>query len=137
MTVVSQVLDRGERFAHRLRRVLLERVLLGLDRAPHPLGRPAGKALDDEPAGTGMPRPLPETSIVPSVRSRFVWANILSDAAAQPTRVDRGQLVDHDLGLGLPHGLRDGLPIERIGHDGLSAQLANQVLLRRDCGSYR
>jgi len=53
----------------------------------------------------------------------------LVDTAAHRPGVDRGELMDHHLGLRLGYGLSDGLRIQCVRHSRAGAHLAYPILL--------
>ena len=110
----------------------VERIVLGLHRTALARVRPPGEALGDEPAGTGLDRAGEQVvrAVGPKPVGEHELAVELPRIAAQTGQ--RGELMDHDLGRGVPNGAYDGVTIERVAHNRLGAGPLDRVrFLRR------
>jgi hypothetical protein len=109
---VLDVANRRKRLGDRPRRVLLERVRLGLHKASHGLERPAGEALSDEaPRADRLGR---RKQVIGSLGAQPVGLHKgLVDVSCERAG-ECGELVDDCVGLGLGHHLRDPLGIEGV-----------------------
>jgi hypothetical protein len=126
------VADRVERRAQRVRRIGVECVLLALDR---PIGageRPAGVALGDD--ALHADRAPSRQEVIGALRAQAVGQREAAIDVAEVDPLERGELVDDHLGLGLGDRMRDRVGVERVGHDGPGAEHAQQVLLGRGLG---
>jgi hypothetical protein len=121
--------------ARGLRRVRLERVVLGLD-GPTLAGVARARiALGDEPANTRLARGCHQC--VGALGAQPVG---LREAAVEVLEVaqirQRGRLVDDRLRLGCEQGLAHGARVEQIEHDRLRSERAYALgPFRRRCGA--
>jgi hypothetical protein len=127
------VADRVERAALRLRRVRVQRIVLGLDGASGALVRPAGEALRHEPPDTGGARGRKQ--VVGAARPQLVGCRERAVEVAQVRRPgERGHLVDDRVRFGVGNRLSDRCRVETVDKDGLGAQVPEQAELRLTTG---
>ena len=112
------------------RRVRVERLVLALHRAALAGERPAGEALGEQAPGSRLPGRLDQVvgALAPQPVGELEVARHLP--GVEPVG-DRGELVDHGLGLGGAHRRHDRLAVEGVGHGRLGAQRPDRVLLLR------
>jgi hypothetical protein len=120
--------DRLHRLAHLARRRRVERVLLALHRATHPLVGPGGVALRDEPLDPD--RLSGREQMIRALGPQAVGQREVAIEMAHVERVrDRRQLMDDHVGLRGPDRFRDLVGIERVRHHGRCALLEEHRLL--------
>jgi len=125
--------DRRERLANLLGRILVERVVLGLDRPAGPRGGPAGVALRDEVLDARLAGRLEQ--VVGALGAEAVGGGEGALEAPQvEVAAERGHLVDDRVGARGGHRGADAVAVEAVDHHRLGAEPAQQVGLRRAAG---
>ena len=120
--------DRHEPLTQRRRGIVVERGVLALDRATDACIRHGGVALGDEPLDAhGLTR---RQQVVGPLGAQSIGEReVAIEVPHVDRRRDRGELVHDHVGLGLAHGPLHGVGVERVDHDGLSADAAELVAL--------
>jgi hypothetical protein len=132
-----EIADRRQRLRLLGRRIRVERVILGLDRAALADVRPAGVALDDEAPRAGGLRCGEQG--VGALRAKLVRDRELLVEAAEVAHVrERAHLVDDHVRLGACNDLPDLERVEAVHHDRLGAQCAQlfELLLASGRGNH-
>jgi hypothetical protein len=120
---ILEITDRIECVAKFLRRIRIEWMGLGFDRAAHARIRPAAEALRHEKLNLRIARSGEQ------IVRRFGPQTIgVCKGAIEGPHIHRsqiGHLVDHDIRPGQSHGRVDRPGIQGIDHEGLGAKAAN------------
>ena len=128
-----ELLDRLERRTHLLGGLLVQRVVLGLDRAADPRVGPGREALRDEALDARLAGGREQ--VVSALGAQAVGGRERALELAQvEVAAERRHLVDDGVGPGVGHGGAEAVAVEAVDHYRLGAQLAQPRDLRRAAG---